>query len=90
MRGEIGMDLTNLAKCLQECLDSLPFVPRKDQDYYYVTVAGDIKYNIYSRSTVDMMFVLAGNCFRSEDAAKLHRDVIRGKCADVLNGKWPD
>lgn len=48
----------------------LPFEPKQDEEYWYVTSDGEADENVYTGSTLDKYCAISGNRFRTEDDAK--------------------
>ena len=47
----------------------LPFEPKQDEEYWYVTSDGEADENVYTGSTLDKYCAISGNRFRTEDDA---------------------
>ena len=75
---------------LQEWVDSEPFIPQKDDIYYYISASGDVGIDHFNANTCDYGRVLTKNCFRTNIAAIRNKAKVLAKYDAINNGKWPD
>ena len=63
----------------------LPWKPKKDADFCYVSTNGDaFVLNSRSSGTTKAALILMGNCFRTLDEAEQHKDEIMEKYKGVF------
>lgn len=75
---------------LQRWWDGQPFIPEKDQKYYYVARDGFIDDTTFDGMEEDYARILLKNCYRTISAALNHRDEMLDKYVAIDNGVYPD
>ena len=56
-----------------------PFVPKKNDDYFYVDEDGNICADFNSFNAVDFTFIAFGNCFRTIEEAERNKETMLKK-----------
>ena len=59
--------------------------PQKGDNYYCITVDGNIRRNNYDAGTVDITLKLIGNFFQTKEEAESHREEILAKYQEAKN-----
>lgn len=75
---------------LQDYLNSQPFIPGLQEDYYYTDTNGDIMCITHWGRDIDYAFIAMRNCFRTAAEAMAHKDEIMAKYKAIDDGRYPD
>lgn len=65
----------------------LPFKPKQGDTYYIITIDGAVTYLVCHNSLLDLAYFYMGNCFRTKEEAKAHKDVLMKKFRKIMVDK---